>query len=258
MTETVKLHFSEAGQGTPVVLLHGFPLSSAIWQPQLKLSNQYRVITPDLRGHGKSPAPEGIYDMDLLARDVLALLDDLKIPKAVIMGHSMGGYATLALWKLAPERFLALGMISSQAGADTQEARERRLSLAEKVATEGGKGVVIEGMLGKLFAPDIEPDDPKIEEIRQIMSASPGAGIVGSLEGMAARRDSVTALPGISVPTLILTGEKDQIIPQAKGEEMLAALPNATMAIIEDAGHMPMLERPDATTAAIRRFLATV
>lgn len=257
MAEAVKLHYSEAGQGTPVVLLHGFPLSSAIWQPQLKLSDQYRVITPDLRGHGRTPAPEGIYEMDLLAHDVLWLLDALRIQKAVIMGHSMGGYVTLALWKLAPERFLGMGLIASQAGADTQEARLKRFALAEKVAAEGAK-VVVDAMLGRLFAPDTEADDPSIESVRDVMLASPTSGIVGSLEGMAARRDSVATLPEINVPALILTGDKDQIIPLTKADELLAGLPDATLAIVEDAGHMPMLERPDATTAAIRRYLATV
>src|SRR3954470_5856607 len=90
--ETVTLSYSEAGQGTPVILLHGFPLSGAIWhEQQQRLSDRYRVITPDLRGHGRSPAPSGVYEMDLLARDVLAVLDALLIKKAVIMGHSMGG-----------------------------------------------------------------------------------------------------------------------------------------------------------------------
>src|SRR5476649_1131959 len=115
MSDTVMLNYVEAGQGTPVVLLHGFPLSGAIWHEQQKqLAEQYRVIVPDLRGHGRSPAPAGVYDMDLLARDVLALLDALQIQQAVIMGHSMGGYVTLAAWRIAADRFLALGLIASQ------------------------------------------------------------------------------------------------------------------------------------------------
>src|SRR5438132_6835533 len=115
MPTTVSLHYTEQGQGPmPLVLLHGYPLSSAIWQEQVEsLSTDYRVITPDLRGHGQSPAPEGVYEMDLMARDVFALLDSLNIQKAAIMGHSMGGYVTLAAYRMAPERFLALGLIGS-------------------------------------------------------------------------------------------------------------------------------------------------
>src|SRR5947207_15861847 len=121
MSIPLTLHYSEQGQGFPVVLLHGYPFSSAIWQTQQQgLSDHFRVITPDLRGHGQSPAPEGIYEMDQMAQDVLALLDSLNVQKAAIMGHSMGGYVTLAMWRLAPERFSALGLICSQAAADTE------------------------------------------------------------------------------------------------------------------------------------------
>src|SRR4029077_8973868 len=166
MADTVTLSYAEAGQGTPVVLRHGFPLSGAIWrEQQQKLSTNYRVITPDLRGHGRSPAPSGVYEMDLLARDVLTLLDALLIKRAVIMGHSMGGYVTLAAWKLAPERFLALGLIDSQAGADSEEGRQGRYKMAEKVAAEGSK-VVAEAMLPKLFAPSLPAGVPIIDQVR--------------------------------------------------------------------------------------------
>ena len=160
MADSVTLNYSEAGQGTPVILLHGFPLSGAIWhEQQQRLSDRYRVITPDLRGHGRSPAPSGVYEMDLLARDVLALLDALLIKKAVIMGHSMGGYVALAAWNLAPERFLALGLIASQAGADTEEGRQGRYKLANKVAAEGSSAVAA-AMIPKLFAAGIAVAPP--------------------------------------------------------------------------------------------------
>jgi len=153
MPDTVKLHFSGAGRGTPVVLLHGFPLNSTIWtQQRQEMAAHCRIITPDLRGHGHSPFPAGVYDMDSLARDVLALLDSLDIARAVILGHSLGGYVTLAAWRLAPERFLGLGLIDSHAAADTDEGRSARLQLAEKVAAKGSQ-VVADAMLPKLFAP---------------------------------------------------------------------------------------------------------
>ena len=252
MSNTLTLKYTDVGQGLPVVLLHGFPLSSAIWQPQQQLSDRFRVITPDLRGHGKTPAPPGVYDMDLLARDVLALLDSLNISQAAIFGHSMGGYVTLAAWKLAPKRFLALGLVDSQAGADSEEARKGRLQTADKVAASGSQ-VVADAMLPKLFSPQLEKDDSIVDDVRQIMLATSKDGIIGTLKGMAARSDSTPILSGITVPTLILTGDQDQIIPLEKAQA--ATIPGATLSIVEDAGHMPMLERPGATTAAIRGFL---
>jgi pimeloyl-ACP methyl ester carboxylesterase len=256
MPNTVPLNYSEAGQGTAVVLLHGFPLNSTIWNEQeQRLSEHYRVIAPDLRGHGRSPSPPGVYAMDLLAQDVLALLDGLLIKKAIIMGHSMGGYVALAAWKLAPERFLALGLIDSQAGADTEEGRQGRYKLAEKVAADGSK-VVPEAMIPKLFAPDLPAAAPIIGQVRQMILNTPSAGIVGALKGMAGRADSGPLLPNLNLPVLILTGDKDQIISPEKARAMAATIPTATFAMVENAGHLPMLEQPPATTTAIRDFLS--
>ena len=258
MADTVTLAYSEAGQGTPVVLLHGFPLNSAIWHEQQKqLSDHFRVITPDLRGHGRSPAPSGIYEMDLLARDVLALLDALLITKAIILGHSMGGYVALAAWKLAPDRFLALGLIDSQTGADTEEGWQGRHKMADKVAAEGSK-VVAEAMLPKLFAANLPAGTPIIEQVRQMILNTASAGIIGSLNGMAGRIDSGPLLSKLNIPVLILTGDKDQIIPLEKAKTMAATIPTATLTLVENAGHMPMLEQPQATTKAIRNFLTEV
>jgi 3-oxoadipate enol-lactonase len=255
-TQVVTLNYSEAGQGPPVVLLHGFPLSSAIWNEQrTRLSDHYRVITPDLRGHGQSPAPPGVYEMDLLARDVFGLLDALAIKKAVILGHSMGGYVALAGWRLAPERFLALGLVASQAAADTEEGRQGRYKMADKVAAEGSK-VMAEAMLPKLFAPKLPMEAPIAAQVRGLILNTSPLGIVGSLKGMAVRPDSGPLLPTVTIPVLVLAGDQDQIIPSSKAQALAAAMPRASLATVENAGHMPMLEQPEPTTNAIRAFLA--
>jgi 3-oxoadipate enol-lactonase len=259
MANTVNLHYTEQGQGsTPLVLLHGYPLSSVIWQEQANsLSNEYRVITPDLRGHGQSPTPEGIYDMELMARDVFALLDTLGIQKAAIMGHSMGGYITLAAYHIAPERFLALGLIDSQAGADSEEARQGRYNTAEKVFMDGSS-VVANAMLPKLFVPGFATDESVYEQVKAIILNTKAAGIIGTLKGMAARSDSGPLLPNVDIPVLLITGDKDQIIPPSRAEAMASAIAGATLATIENAGHMPMMEQPQATAMAIRNFLSTI
>ncbi len=255
MTNTVTLHFTDQGQGIPLVLLHGFPFNGTIWQEQARaLSDHCQIILPDLRGHGQSPAPEGVYDMELMARDVLKLLDTQGIEKAVIMGHSMGGYITLAAWRLAPQRFQALGLISSHALPDTEEGRQGRHKLAEEVFVQGSV-VVAESMMPRLFAPGISPDEPFIEQVHTMMLNTKPLGLMGALRGMAARPDSTPLLPGITVPTLIMIGDSDQIIPLQRTEMTAAPIPNATLVTIENAGHMPMLEQPHATALAIRNFL---
>lgn len=255
MTTTANLAYVEQGQGIPVVLLHGFPLNGSIWHDQARsLSDQFHTVMPDLRGHGGSPAPDGNYDMPLMARDVLALMDKLGIEKAVIMGHSMGGYVTLAAWALAPERFLALGLISSHAWADTEEVRQNRFTTAERVFVQGSS-VVSDSMLPRLFAPTLAPDDPIIDQTRTIILGTPPRGVIGSLRGMAARPDSSELLAHISVPVLVLTGDADAIIPPVRAEEMAKRVPNVTLITVENAGHMPMLEQPQATALAMRTFL---
>jgi pimeloyl-ACP methyl ester carboxylesterase len=255
MSELVTLHYSDIGHGTPVVLLHGFPLSSEIWRAQLaRLADRWRVITPDLRGHGKSPAPDGAYRIEGMARDLLALLDSLQISKAVIMGHSMGGYVTLATAKIAPERFLGLGLVASQAVADTDEARQGRFKMIEKVSAEGNTPVAA-AMIPRLFAPNADPEI--VEATRQIILNTPPVGIIGTLQAMAARDNTEAVLAKMNVPVLLMAGQHDQIIPLARSQALAAAVPGAKLAVIEKVGHMPMLEDPTRTTAAIAEFLST-
>jgi pimeloyl-ACP methyl ester carboxylesterase len=255
LPQTVTLHFTEQGQGAPLVLLHGFPLNGTIWHDQARaLSDHYRVITPDLRGHGQSSVPDGAYSMELMARDVFQLLDSLGIEKMTLMGHSMGGYVALAAWRLAPERITALGLICSHAWADTDEVRQNRENQAQKVFAEGS-AVIASAMLPRLFASGTEADEPFVEHTRLMMLNTRPLGIMGALRGMAARPDSSGLLPDIKVPVLIIAGDSDAIIPLQRIEAMAAALPNATLATIENAGHMPMLEQPQATALAIRTFM---
>ncbi|MBX3081445.1 MAG: alpha/beta hydrolase [Anaerolineae bacterium] len=255
MTIPVNLHYTEQGSGTPLVLLHGFPFSSAIWREQLaRLSDQYRVITPDLRGHGRSPATDDVYSMELLAADVIALLDTLNIEQAVIMGHSMGGYVTLALARRAPERLIALGLIGSQAAADTDEARKKRFELIEAVTKQGSQAVS-EAMMPRLFAPIEQEDETIKEQVNALMLSIKPAVLINTIRGLAARHDSTALLSGFELPVLIIAGDKDAIIP-LENSEMLATLPtHCTLATIENGGHMMMLEQPQATTLAIRQFM---
>jgi pimeloyl-ACP methyl ester carboxylesterase len=194
--------------------------------------------------------------MESLAGDVLALLDSLEIERAAILGHSMGGYVTLAVWRLAPQRCLALGLIDSHAGADTAEGRQGRMQLAEKVAAQGNQ-IAADAMLPRLFAPGRSAGDPVWEQVREMIMKTPQAGIIGALHGMAARPDCNSMLPGVDIPVLVVAGDSDLIIPLAKAQAMAAAIPKSTLKVIAHAGHMTMLEQPAATTAAIDDFLQT-
>lgn len=254
LSEPVRLNYQQYGSGTPLVLLHGFPFDHTIWNEQVRaLEEQYRVITPDLRGHGRSPAPEGAYSMDLMARDVLALLDHVGVYKAVWVGHSMGGYVTLAAYRLAPERFLGLGMVASNYLADNDEARQRRYDTAEKVSQEGAGAAVNP----KVFKEGTPPDSPIVQYLNNVVLATPPAGIIGTMLGMAARPDSTETLKSVRVPVLVIGGQGDQLFKPEIPQKMAELIPDATLVMV-DSGHVPMLEQPDAVTQALAAFMERV
>ncbi|MBI5959500.1 MAG: alpha/beta fold hydrolase [Chloroflexi bacterium] len=254
MTAPVKLHYVEQGQGNPVILLHGFPFDHTIWQAQVDaLSDHCRLILPDLRGHGQSPAPDGIYTMDELAGDVIALMDDLHIQRAVWIGHSMGGYILMAALRLAPERISGIGLVATQASADSEERRAGRLAAAEKALQEGGAPVA-QMMIKALFAPGFDLISPPAQRIADLISRTAWTGLAGSQRGMAARPDSIETLRGVRVPAVVIAGANDSIIPLDGAQQMAQAIPGARLVEIADAGHLLMLEQPEAVSAALRSF----
>jgi len=246
MNEPVKLFFEEQGSGQPLVLLHGYPLDHTIWAPLLPfLQDKTRVILPDLRGHGRSPAPSGTYPMSLLAADVAALLDKLHLEKVVLAGHSMGGYAALAFAQAFPQRLSALALIASTPFADPPERRQDRLDQAEKVKREGTIAVA-EGL-----APTLTHHPEFHEALRQLMLRTPPEGVIGSLLGMAERPDRTGILENLELPTLILEGEMDARIPFERIQAVAARLRHGRLVIVPGAAHLPMLESPEITARAL-------
>lgn len=249
------LPYDKKGEGTPVLLLHGFPLNRSIWHPVIEpLSKSCLVIAPDLRGHGQSPAPKGAYSMTLLLRDVLMTLDELGIDKAIWVGHSMGGYLALHGWRTVRQRFLGLGLIASHHLPDTPEAKVRRYTTAQSV-TEKGAEVVVNL---PLFAKDTPEDTDYVVQTRELIRRAPPSGIVGALLAMASRPDSTATLKTITVPTVVVAGKNDQIVKPEVSDQMCALMPNAQLFGAEKAGHMPMLEEPAVVVEALLSLVAQV
>jgi pimeloyl-ACP methyl ester carboxylesterase len=255
------LALDDSGPGPVVVLLHGFPLNRTMWSAQLAgLGSVYRVIAPDLRGQGETPAPEGIYTMDLMASDVLETLDHLGLRAPVVLGGlSMGGYVALAALAQAPERFRALLLLDTKAAADTAEAAINREALARQVEESGDISKVVEGMMPRLFSPLTRERRPEaMEEARDAMLATQPLGVAGALRGMAARPDRTGLLASIRVPTLVLVGADDVIATPDEMRAMAAAIPGASFRVIPDAGHLAPMENPSACNSAILDFLGTL
>ncbi|MGQ9849006.1 MAG: alpha/beta fold hydrolase [Aggregatilineaceae bacterium] len=255
MSETVLLHYEERGSGQPVLLLHGYPLDHTIWRAQMAaLSDSFRLIAPDLRGHGQSPAPAGEYPMETLAADVGALLDRLGVAQAIWVGHSMGGYVALAALRTMPERVAGVVLCASHPFADPPDKAQARRDNARRALAEG-TAAAVGGMLASLFRPGTNLESIPAHRVRTIMLNTPAQGVAGVLLGMAARPDSVDLLRIPTPPKAIIAGRDDQIVKLDSLRALAAQIPHLRLQVIDDAGHLPMIEQPDATTAALRQIL---
>lgn len=245
----IRLAYDRRGKGTPLVLLHGYPLDHHLWDAVAPLlEDTFDLILPDLRGFGESSTVDSFYAMEDYAADISSLLDRLGIEKAALAGHSMGGYVALAFVRLFPGRVRGLGLISSQVLADSPERKEGRYKSAAEVA-EHGIGSVVETMAPKFTA------DKKLQAFARaaMEQQSPGA-YIGALKAMAARVDSTHLLSSFLFPVVLVHGTSDQLIPIDRAREVKAALPLAYLVEISGAGHMPMMENKEQTAEALKHL----
>lgn len=254
---SLTLGYDDHGSGRPLVLVHGYPHNRSLWAEQSQaLADAARVLAVDLRGHGESDAPDGPYSMDVFADDCARLLDVIGIHQPVVFGGlSMGGYVTFAFWRRYPERVAGLILAATRAGADSPEGRAGRDASMTTVRREGPDAIV-DAMLRKSLAPDTPERLPHVlTQARAVMSGATETAILGDLAGLRDRPDSTATLNTITVPTLVVHGAQDQLIPPAEAERTAAGIANAQLAIIAGAGHLPNLEQPDAFNAVVREFL---
>lgn len=243
----VELYYEEHGQGTPVIFLHGFPFDHTIWEPLIPLlAGDARLIFPDLRGFGKSPVTKGIYTMRLMAEDIYQLVNRLGIQKAVLVGHSMGGYISLAFAHAYPAMLMGLGLVATQAAADTPERRQARFKTAESVAHKGAH------IVASNLANSLTPKKELIASINALILKAHPAGIVGALKGMAERQDMTGSLAEINVPAVVLSGTSDQLLPRENIQTLAQMLPLGWLEEIQGAGHMLMMEEPEQVASALR------
>lgn len=253
----MRLVCDDAGQGVPVVLIHGFPLCRAMWQPQVAalVKAGCRVITPDLPGFGASPPLAATASMTKYADAVIGLLDHLEIEQAVIGGMSMGGYVLLNLAERYPQRLQAALYLVTRAAADDRAGKARRAELAGEVR-DGNREVVPDLFTQVLFTPATPRRRPQlVSEVRRWMDAASPEGVAGALLAMRSRKDYVPLLPTLAVPALVVGAADDQAIPPVHAEALAAGLPDAELHIIASAGHMANLERPDEFNSVLLGFL---
>ncbi len=248
--------YTDDGSGKPLVFIHAFPLSKAMWQPQVDaLKDTYRVITVDLGGHGDSDIVPWNDSLDGYAKNVILLLDHLEIAQAVFVGLSMGGYTLFSIYRHYANRVKAMVLADTRAQADSEEGQVARQSMAEVVFKDGAS-TIADLMLPKLLAPSTIEQRPEIvEEVREMILQTPTAGIVVDLVAMASRPDSTHLLSTITCPTLIIVGEDDQATPVAESQYMAERIPTSTLVTIRQAGHLSNYEQPITFNQTIQTFL---
>lgn len=247
-----RLFYEEFGEGKPIICLHGYPLDYSIWLPLVEgLQSRARVILPDLRGHGRSPAPSGVYSMEGMAGDVLGLMDDLKIEKAVLAGHSMGGYVALAFAREHAERLAGLALVSSHCFADVPEKVQARLETAAKVEKEGNATFLADSML-----PNLTAENSLQEKIKELIVHANPVGVAGVLRGMAQRVETCGVLTGLRVPAVIMAGEVDALISLETARDMAARMRTSWLEVLAGAGHLPMLEKPEQVMLILRKLVS--
>lgn len=252
-----ELAFDEAGTGPPLVLLHAFPLSGAMYAEQFAgLADRARVIVPDLRGFGDSPGPgDADPSVDAMADDVVALLDRLDVGTCVLGGLSMGGYVAMAMLRRHRERITAVVLMDTKASADGDEARANRERVVRAVTEQGS--TALRPMLDSLLGRTTRRERPgTVDQVTAWLDAVRPDGVAWAQRAMAGRPDSFETLRDSGVPGFVIVGEEDELSPHEDAVAMAEAfVPPAPVYVIPGAGHLSAVENPGGVTGALRDVL---
>lgn len=250
----VEIAYLDAGSGQPIVLLHGYCGSHLYWDEVIPLlSSHGRVIAIDLRGHGESSVSEGVYSMELLAEDIVLLMDELKLAKVNLFGHSLGGYVALAFAEQYSDRLITLGLVHSTSLPDGEAAQANRLKAAESIR-DNGVNAFVDGLIPKLFAATHRLSMPeKLEKAKEIGYRTSVDGAAGCALGMKNRTDRTFVLEELDKPILLLAGELDEVIPPER--RFPVSKENVYAITLGRVAHMGMLEDPKVFVTALTTFL---
>jgi pimeloyl-ACP methyl ester carboxylesterase len=247
--------YEALGQGPPLLLLHPFPVHHEFWKPAIEFLSNYRIILPDLRGHGDSGIGDGPATMAKHADDIARVLDHAHVGRAPMVGVSIGGYALFEFWRRFRSRVSSLVFACTKASPDTPEARAGRLRIASEVL-ERGVGPFVDSTLPKLLGATTQSLRPDLVSDARAMAMKMSPQDVSQVQqGMAERPDSVPTLKTIDVPTLIIAGQEDASIPAAEAELMRANISASRLATIPQAGHFAPFEKPAEVGRLLRQFL---
>ncbi len=252
----VTLNYQDRGSGDiPIIFIHGFPVDKSQWEPQLSILQKYtRVIAYDVRGFGKSGSTDEPLSIDLLADDLIQVMNALNVPSAIICGLSMGGYIALNAVNRFRSRICALILCDTNCDADTDDIKEARLEAIRRIEIHGIE-TYCESFLRKAFSLEAISDNKRsIQAMRRVIMATPATSIINTLRALMDRADTSPTLGSIRVPTLILCGQEDTISGPKKSESLFAGIKGSTMYVFDGVGHFPNLELPHAFNSQLSSF----
>ena len=251
-------HYRKAGKGTPVVLVHGFAEDSQGWALQQEFLQQYfTVIVPDLPGSGHSTSDTFDWSMELFADGIHQILEEEQIPAAILIGHSMGGYISLAFAEKFPQQLLGLGLFHSTALADSEERKNIRRRGIEFIR-EHGAARFLEQATPNLFSEITRKDNPELVQlITDRYAGFDPQSLTGYYEAMIRRPDRTAILQAISLPVLFVIGQHDATIPPEQVLPQTYLPVFSFVEILNNSGHMGMLEETARANQLLYRFCDT-
>lgn len=254
----ISIAYDDTGHGEDALLfVHGHPFDRSMWRPQMEAlrGSRWRVIAPDLRGYGESSTLPGDVTLDIFARDLVALLDQLGIARVVAAGLSMGGQIVMELCRLFPERVRGIVLAATFPRAETEEGKAVRRSTAERVLSEGMRSYADELLPKMLAASSIATLPHVAQHVLTMMRATRPSGAAAALRGRAERPDYAETLATFAAPALVVVGDQDAFTTREDADRMRALLRESELVWMEGVGHMPNLEREDEFNVALRRLL---
>lgn len=257
LRDNTRIHYQVIGCGPPIVLLHSFLCSGAMWEPQIEpLAKHYQVINIDLRGHGHSGPCNEPFELDDLVADVLAVLDQLKVDRAVWAGLSIGGMIALRAALVAEQRVAGLILLDTDAGSETP-LNKIKYRILVVLAGLLGTAPLIPLVVGMFFGKETRNNNPELVRIWQNrFSEVPLPTIRAGVAALVRRTAIIDRLGSIDTPALVIFGAQDKSLPPACSRKLAAALGNAELQVVEKAGHLSNLEQPEVVTSAILGYLA--
>lgn len=254
----MNLFYTESGGdrgGTPIILIHGFCETHQVWSRfEPALSKDFRVLCPDLPGFGKSPLPAGELSLTTVAHILYDWLREQEINSCILIGHSLGGYVSLALLEEHPEIIDGIGLFNSTAYADTEEKKKTRNNVIAFVEKHGVEKYIESFVPPLFYPPNRERLQPEISELISVARKTPRESLIAYTRAMQQRKDRLQVLQHFKGPILYIAGEQDTAVPLEDSKKQIRSLSNYEVHILKNTGHMGMYEKPEESLEAVKNF----